>query len=202
MTDELITQIDALLPQTQCGLCDYGGCKPYATAIVREQEAIDKCPPGGINTLIQLAQLLERDPTPLIPSMQKIAKPPLRAVIREAECIGCTKCLQACPVDAIVGSAKQMHTVIQSECTGCELCVTPCPVDCIDIVEVTESHDKDKARMRFTNRNTRLQKQHTEREQTRIAEKKQRELAKKRAEIAAAVARVHAKRNHSGISHE
>ncbi|OHZ03871.1 RnfABCDGE type electron transport complex subunit B [Salinicola sp. MIT1003] len=123
-------RIDAELPQTQCGKCGHDGCRPYAVAIV-EGEAINRCPPGGEATRDRLAKLTGQPPLELI----EPAQTPLLAVIREAECIGCTKCIQACPVDAILGAAKQMHTVIEFECTGCELCVAPCPVDCIDLVE-------------------------------------------------------------------
>ncbi|WP_298840565.1 RnfABCDGE type electron transport complex subunit B [uncultured Salinicola sp.] len=124
-----VERIDAELPQTQCGKCGHDGCRPYAEAIV-EGEAINRCPPGGEATRDRLAALTGQLPLELIEPPQT----PLLAVIREAECIGCTKCIQACPVDAILGAAKQMHTVIESECTGCELCIAPCPVDCIDLV--------------------------------------------------------------------
>ncbi|KAA0017783.1 RnfABCDGE type electron transport complex subunit B [Salinicola corii] len=124
-----VERIDAELPQTQCGKCGHDGCRPYAEAIV-EGEAINRCPPGGEATRDRLAALTGHPPLELIEPPQT----PLLAVIREAECIGCTKCIQACPVDAILGAAKQMHTVIESECTGCELCIAPCPVDCIDLV--------------------------------------------------------------------
>jgi electron transport complex protein RnfB len=154
--------IDAILPQTQCGLCGYSGCMPYADALVRDNAAIDLCPPGGVKGLQAIAALVNEDPTPFIASMAEKAKPKLTALIREAECIGCTKCIQACPVDAILGSGKLMHTVITAECTGCELCVAPCPVDCIDmlpIAEVSETEEKQKAnaaRERFKARERRL----------------------------------------------
>ena len=125
---ERIAAIDALLPQTQCGKCGFDGCLPYAEAIA-EGEPINRCPPGGEATLERLAALTGQPVQPL----SEPAQLPLVAVIREDECIGCTKCLQACPVDAILGAAKRMHTVITDECTGCELCVAPCPVDCIDL---------------------------------------------------------------------
>ncbi|MDE8602697.1 electron transport complex subunit RsxB [Marinomonas sp. RSW2] len=132
--DPIIDQIDAILPQTQCGQCGHPGCRPYAEAI-SNGEAINHCPPGGQATIQALADLLDVEAIPLdgdhgIESAKRVA------VIREDECIGCTKCIQACPVDAILGAAKQMHTVIADECTGCDLCVEPCPVDCIDMVEV------------------------------------------------------------------
>ena len=126
----LVEQIDALLPQTQCGQCGYPGCRPYAEAI-NQGDALNKCPPGGEATIHALADLLGRDPEPLDGEAQSEAKV---AFIREAECIGCTKCIQACPVDAIIGAAKLMHTVIEDECTGCDLCLDPCPVDCIDML--------------------------------------------------------------------
>lgn len=130
--------IDAILPQTQCGLCRYEGCMPYAEALANGKASIDLCPPGGIDGLLAIGELLNIDPSPYLQSMTEKAKPAMRAVIREAECIGCTKCIKACPVDAIIGSGKLMHTVITDECTGCELCIAPCPVDCIDMVPATE----------------------------------------------------------------
>ena len=130
--EALIEKINACLPQTQCGQCGHPGCRPYAAAIA-DGEGINRCPPGGEDTIIVLADLLGREPLAL-DAERGIQKPPALAVIREAECIGCTKCIVACPVDAIIGASKFMHTVIASECTGCELCVEPCPVDCIDMV--------------------------------------------------------------------
>lgn len=139
----LIDAIDAELPQTQCGKCGQPGCRPYAEAIV-DGEAINRCPPGGEATVARLAALTGRAPLPLAEPAQS----PLVARIREAECIGCTKCLQACPVDAILGASKRMHTVIADECTGCELCVAPCPVDCIDLLPhpTWEAAETDEAR--------------------------------------------------------
>lgn len=126
----LTQRIDALLPQTQCGKCGHQGCKPYAQGIAAG-EPINKCPPGGDETIIALADLLGRPVIALDPT--RGPAPAQVAYIREAECIGCTKCIQACPVDAIVGAAKLMHTVLVDECTGCDLCVAPCPVDCIEL---------------------------------------------------------------------
>lgn len=125
-------QINQLLPQTQCGQCGYPGCRPYAQAIA-EGDAINKCPPGGQDTIQALADLLDIEPQPL-DAEHGVEQAPTVAWIREDECIGCTKCIQACPVDAILGAAKLMHTVITDECTGCDLCVEPCPVDCIDMI--------------------------------------------------------------------
>jgi len=135
--DPLVDQIDALLPQTQCGQCTYPGCRPYATAIASGEADINQCPPGGEATIIALANLLGRDPKQLNPEIGAI-KPKMVAMIDEPICIGCTLCIQACPVDAILGAAKQMHTVIAEECTGCELCVAPCPVNCIDMIVVKQ----------------------------------------------------------------
>ncbi|UVE18838.1 electron transport complex subunit RsxB [Pseudomonas sp. LS44] len=136
--DPVAEQVNALLPQTQCGQCGYPGCKPYSEAIAAGDK-INKCPPGGEATIAALAALLDVEAEPL--DAVEGALPPRVAYIREAECIGCTKCIQACPVDAIVGAAKLMHTVIASECTGCDLCVEPCPVDCIDMLVVgTQLH--------------------------------------------------------------
>lgn len=135
--DALVEQINSILPQTQCAQCGYPGCKPYAKAIAAGDAQIDQCPPGGEQTLKSLAQLLDRPITKLNPEFGD-TKPPMVALIREAECIGCTLCINACPVDAIVGAARYMHTVIHNECTGCELCIPPCPVDCIDLIPVRE----------------------------------------------------------------
>lgn len=125
--------IDELLPQTQCGRCGFSGCRPYAEAIAQEEADINQCPPGGTAGIRALAGLLGRAPKPLNPDHGKLIPP--RVVIDEAACIGCTLCIQACPVDAIVGASKLMHTIIESECTGCKLCLPPCPVDCIDVIE-------------------------------------------------------------------
>ncbi|MFT7561226.1 MAG: electron transport complex protein RnfB [Flavobacteriales bacterium] len=134
--DPLVEQIDSLLPQTQCGQCGYPGCKPYAEAIVVNGDDINKCPPGGHTTIQALASLLDVPAPELDVEHGEESETATVAYIREDECIGCTKCIQACPVDAILGAAKQMHTVIVSECTGCDLCVEPCPVDCIDMLPV------------------------------------------------------------------
>lgn len=132
----IVEQIDNILPQTQCGQCGYPGCRPYAQAIV-DGDAINKCPPGGQTTINALANLLDIEAPTLDSEHGVESAVKTVAFIREDECIGCTKCIQACPVDAILGAAKQMHTVIIDECTGCDLCVEPCPVDCIDMIPVT-----------------------------------------------------------------
>ena len=172
----LIQRIDALLPQTQCGKCGHPGCKPYAEGIA-SGEPINKCPPGGSETINALAELL------LVPVLEldtsRGSAPAQIAYIREAECIGCTKCIQACPVDAIVGAAKLMHTVIIDECTGCDLCVAPCPVDCIEMHPLpistvlpivgglafsleeqrARTAKRNRARRRFEQRKARLQRE-------------------------------------------
>lgn len=133
----IIDDINNILPQTQCGQCGHPGCRPYAEGIANGED-INKCPPGGEATIQALADLLDVEPMPL-DAEHGVEKAKQVAIIREDECIGCTKCIQACPVDAILGAAKQMHTVIEAECTGCDLCVEPCPVDCIDMVPVEET---------------------------------------------------------------
>lgn len=125
--------INALLPQTQCGQCDFPGCRPYAEAIASGRADINQCPPGGDEGIRALALLLGIAPKPLNPEHGAVLQESV-VIIREAECIGCTKCIQACPVDAIIGASKRMHTVLADWCTGCNLCIPPCPVDCIDIV--------------------------------------------------------------------
>ena len=132
--DVLASRIDALLPQTQCTRCGFPTCRDYAGAIARGESEINHCPPGGEDGVVALAMLLGRAPLALDPANGAEA-PPQVALIDESACIGCTKCIQACPVDAIVGASKRMHTIIAAECTGCELCLPPCPVDCIALVE-------------------------------------------------------------------
>jgi len=185
-------QIDAILPQTQCGLCGYNGCMPYAEALSKAEATIDLCPPGGVPGLMSIAQLLEQDPTPYINEMENKAKPIMVAVVREAECIGCTKCIQACPVDAILGGAKQMHTVIAAECTGCELCIAPCPVDCIDMLVVPDrENNSDHYRTRYQAREKRLQKKV---EQPQTKNESSVFLSDKKSYIEAAILRAKTKR--------
>ena len=146
-TQAKIARIDACLPQTQCGLCDHAdGCLPYAVAIVIDSEPYNKCVPGGQPVTDAIAQIINQDNSDTQPLNAEPSKWPIdassqrpvevRAVIREDDCIGCTKCIPACPVDAIVGTGKHMHTIFTDLCTGCELCIAPCPVDCIDLVTV------------------------------------------------------------------
>lgn len=130
-SDPIVDELNAMLPQTQCGQCGYPGCKPYAQAIANGED-INKCPPGGEAVMRQLADRMGIEPQ----NLEGEEKPKLLAFINEELCIGCTKCIQACPVDAIFGSTRQMHTVISDECTGCELCVAPCPTDCIDMIPI------------------------------------------------------------------
>ena len=131
--DALARRLDALLPQTQCGRCTYAGCRPYAEAMARGDAGADQCPPGGDDTAAALAAVLGHEARPVNPAFGEIGAPRI-AIVDEARCIGCARCLPACPVDAIVGARKHMHTVIARLCTGCELCLPPCPVDCIAMV--------------------------------------------------------------------
>src|SRR5262245_26583687 len=157
----LAQRIDAVLPQTQCTQCGYAGCKPYALAVAAGEAAINRCPPGGDDVIRKIARLTARPYLPLDETCG-IHKPRQIAVIDEARCIGCTLCIQACPVDAIVGAPKLMHTVIDAECTGCELCLPPCPVDCIALEPVPwtaldallgrRSRAQERARSRFASR--------------------------------------------------
>jgi Na+-translocating ferredoxin:NAD+ oxidoreductase subunit B len=133
----LVERINSLLPQTQCGRCTFAGCRPYATAIARGEADINQCPPGGERTAAALAALMGRAPRPVDPRFGVTPAVPMVAWIDEPACIGCTKCIQVCPVDAIVGASRYMHTVIADECTGCELCIPPCPVDCIEMRPVS-----------------------------------------------------------------
>jgi len=160
----LADRIEDLLPQTQCTKCSYAGCRPYADAIANGQANINQCPPGGAEGIARLAQLLGKPVIPLNPVNGVERQRPV-ALIDESACIGCTLCIQACPVDAIVGAAKQMHTVLPDLCTGCDLCVAPCPVDCIAMLPVTpgktgwaawSQQQADSARERFDFRIRRL----------------------------------------------
>ena len=132
-SDPVVDRIEAILPQTQCGQCNYPGCRPYAEAIAGGHADINQCPPGGETGIMALADLLGVETKALNPENGE-TKPRAAAVIDELACIGCTLCIQACPVDAILGASKYMHSVIEPECTGCELCLPPCPVDCIEMV--------------------------------------------------------------------
>ena len=157
----LAQRLDALLPQTQCTQCGYDGCRPYAEALAAGNAPANHCPPGGDEGAVQLARLLGHAPIPLDDAHAYRA--PQVALIDEAVCIGCTKCIQACPVDAIVGAAKLMHTVIASWCTGCELCIPPCPVDCIALEPVAALPPADLSRQRHEFRAWRLARDEAER---------------------------------------
>jgi electron transport complex protein RnfB len=203
MESRLTERIDALLPQTQCTRCGYPTCRAYADAIATGETDINHCPPGGADGVAALAALLGRATKPL-DSANGIEAPPLVAVIDEAVCIGCTKCIQACPVDAIVGAAKRMHTVIAAECTGCELCLAPCPVDCIALVAIEDSplarervmRRATHARARFDARNARLSRERTARDSRRAAADAARETRAPitRAAVLEAIARGKARR--------
>lgn len=204
-----VAQIDALLPQTQCTRCGYPDCRAYAEAIARDETAIDRCPPGGDETLHALAQLLARPPTGLDPAVGKFT-PGTVAFIDETLCIGCTKCIAACPVDAIAGGPKLMHTVIEALCTGCELCLPPCPVDCIRLGPaqgVTEGYEGwqfpqggDERAAALRERYGRHQARGRKAQQDKRARLSARDARgddlkrQRQAEIAAALARVRARR--------
>ncbi len=180
MTPELsAADVDALLPQTQCTRCGYDGCLPYARAVVSGGADINQCPPGGDETIAKLAALTGKARKPLNPA-NGIETPPMVAVIDEERCIGCAKCLPPCPVDAIVGARRHMHTVLAETCTGCELCIAPCPVDCISMIPRAtvpgvspRLPPPDESRARYAARNERIAR--------RAAEKSARLAAKKNA---------------------
>ncbi len=159
----LSDRIDALLPQTQCTKCGYQGCKPYADAIVAGEADIDQCPPGGDEGIVKLAALLGRAPKQLNPEFGEY-RPPAVAVIDEAACIGCARCLPPCPTDAIIGANKWMHSVVASLCTGCELCIPVCPVDCIRMEPVSALPAAAVSQQRFTAHQLRLARDSSERE--------------------------------------
>jgi electron transport complex protein RnfB len=214
----LTDAIDALLPQTQCTKCGFQGCRPYAQAIAGGEAEINRCPPGGSALIARLARLLAREPVPLDPACGK-EQPRTAAFIREEWCIGCALCIQACPVDAIVGSPKQLHTVLTAQCTGCELCVAPCPVDCIELLplsllaahgsaaaqaqlNVPVAQHAQRWRARYHARNERLARERAQRDE-RLADKAREQLerlgddpgaARKRAAIEAALQRARARR--------
>ena len=174
--------IEALLPQTQCTRCGYSGCGPYAEAIAAGAAPINQCPPGGAATIARLAALLDRPALPLNPANGQEV-PPLVARIDEEACIGCAKCLPPCPVDAILGAHKQMHTVLLSVCTGCELCVAPCPVDCISMVPRAATPAAPPAPTAAQNRERYAR--HNERAQARAASRGALLSARKRAAASA-----------------
>jgi len=200
---ELVNRLDQCLPQTQCTRCGFPRCRAYAEALTRGKTDINRCPPGQDATLRALGKLLGRDVRPLDPECGTLT-PRTRAVIDESACIGCRKCLDVCPVDAIVGARKWMHTVIAAECNGCGLCLPPCPVDCIVLEPVTVTPDPDSLWPDYSSTETRHWRQRTEARLARLARRKSErarrridpdaERARIRAEISAAVARVRARR--------
>jgi len=182
--DAEIERIDSLLPQTQCTQCGYAGCRPYAEAIVLDGAPINRCPPGGARGIARLAAALGREPLPLDPECGEEG-PRTVARIVAADCIGCTKCIQACPVDAIIGLGKRMHTVLPALCTGCELCVPPCPTDCIAIEPAPalppwSDADALAARRRFESRRRRLVREREDQD-LRLAGRLAEKLAQERA---------------------
>jgi electron transport complex protein RnfB len=175
----MIEQLNDLLPQTQCGQCSFKGCKPYAQAILSGEADINQCPPGGDEGIAKIAAFLNVPIKPLNTQFGQ-HKPKSVAVIDEASCIGCVKCILACPVDAILGSSKMIHTVITSECTGCELCIEPCPVDCISMVILENPQlapNNLHAKMRYENRLARKEKEAFEKTE-KLRVQKERLLAK------------------------
>lgn len=197
---DLIARLDAVLPQTQCRQCTYEGCRPYAEAIADGRAQINQCPPGGDAGIARLAEVVGRAPLPLN-TAHGVTKPLALAVIDEALCIGCTLCIQACPVDAIVGGAKRMHDVVASLCTGCELCIPPCPVDCIVMMAadfVWDDAHAGAARERHDARSVRLARLAAERQvtvgaTTRTAGASSASAARKRAILDAAIERARAR---------
>jgi electron transport complex protein RnfB len=207
----LADRIDALLPQTQCTKCGFDGCRPYADAIAGGRTAINRCPPGGAAGIAKLAVLTERPPLPLDP-VHGVEQPLRVAVIDESLCIGCTLCIQACPVDAIIGAARRMHSVIARWCNGCDLCIAPCPMDCIAMVPVPpprtwSGDDARQSRERYLARKARLVHERVERDQrlaaralAKLDELEQRtdlapdEAARKQAVVRAAIERARARR--------
>ena len=210
-TSALADAVDALLPQTQCTKCGHAGCRPYAEAIAAADAPINQCPPGGTPGIAKLAAALHRPALPLNPA-NGVERPLALAVIDEALCIGCTLCIQACPVDCIVGAPTKMHTVIASQCTGCDLCVPPCPMDCIAMVPLVPPRawttaDADAARRRHLQRNARRATEQA-RNERRLAEKavaklaeidarhdlSEEQAARKKSVVEAALARARARR--------
>lgn len=185
----LADRIDEQLPQTQCRRCGYDGCRPYAEAIASGEADVNRCPPGGTATLLTLARLLDR-PAPPLDATRGQPGPFRVACIDESACIGCTLCIAACPVDAIIGAQKRMHAVMTSLCSGCELCIAPCPVDCIAMRPAQRpwtASDAIAARARFEQRRARRM--------ASAAAKRDAEMRKRKASVAAAIERARARRS-------
>jgi len=199
----LAERIDALLPQTQCRRCGYDGCRPYAEAVAAGTASINQCPPGGSETITALAELLGKPPMPLDPRRGPPG-PWGIARIDEAACIGCTLCIAACPVDAIVGATKLVHTVLADRCTGCELCLPPCPVDCIALLPASRRWtraDADRARERFSAHRARIDAHAAAKRARAGVRGEDPEVLRRRSAVAAALARARARRAARAASH-
>lgn len=192
----LANRIDAVLPQTQCTRCGYAGCAPYAQALADGEADLDRCPPGGDAVVIALAALTGRPPKP-VDSARGTPGPLLVALIDESACIGCTLCIAACPVDAIIGAQKRMHAILPSLCSGCELCVAPCPVDCITMApasRVWSPADAADARVRHRARNARVARRERVADRKALRSPAASDREQRQATVAAALARARARR--------
>lgn len=195
-SESLAARIDAVLPQTQCTRCGFAGCAPYAQALAEGTADLDRCPPGGDAVVVALADLTGRAPKPIDPACGTPG-PLLVAVIDEAACIGCTLCIQACPLDAIIGAQKRMHSILPSLCSGCELCVAPCPVDCITMALALHEWtavDAAAARVRHRARNARVARRERIADRRAIRDPAITERDQRQAVVAAALARARARR--------
>ncbi|MEE3002897.1 MAG: RnfABCDGE type electron transport complex subunit B [Pseudomonadota bacterium] len=203
MNDIILREkINNILPQTQCRLCTYPSCRDYASAITKKDESIDKCQPGGVETLIKISEITKKPYKKYIEKVKREYKSPSIAIIDEDICIGCTKCIQACPVDAIIGSAKSMHSVIISECSGCDLCIPACPVDCISTKQIKRELQSNHLKSRYDKKNLRIKNlemsknaKHIKKKMVTKSETKAEIVQSRKRAIHAALARVKTKKD-------